>query len=61
MTFSAPSFWAAAISAARPPLAAADVAAAQYPGLTDFGSGDAGALCPDEAGLADGESLGRAA
>src|SRR5690242_18645298 len=43
MTFSVPSFLAAAISAARPPPSAADVAAAQSPGLTDGdGDGDAG-------------------
>ncbi len=61
MTFSAPSFWAAAISAARPPPSAADVAAAQSPGLAEGDAGDAGDGCPDDAGLADGESPGCAA
>ncbi len=62
MTFSVPSFWAAAISAARPPPSAAEVAAAQSPGLTDGDDdGEGGAVCPEDAGPADGESLGRAA
>jgi hypothetical protein len=54
MTLSEPSLLAAAISVGMPPPSAADVAAAQSPGLTDGDAGD-GASVTEGAAAADGE------